>query len=143
MSLCWVSFFQTGAIPGNTWQYFYDNWQYLAIPENTLTILTNAKQYLPFQTILTNTKQYLPIRKNTKQYQTNLVLDGITKASRIVTNTIPVLSWYNQDLFLTVFCLSGIITVPILVIFTKPSMPNMFYNFYLVKNYNIVHISAN
>jgi hypothetical protein len=35
---------------------------------------------------------------------------------------IPISSWYHHDRVMTVFCLSGIITVPILAIFTKPSM---------------------
>ena len=47
---------------------------------------------------------------------------GIYKASNIATNTITVSSRYRHDMVLTVFCLSGIFTVPILVIFAKPSM---------------------
>ncbi len=44
------------------------------------------------------------------------------KASNIITNMIPVSSWYHHNTVMTVFCLSGIITVPILANFTKPSM---------------------
>jgi hypothetical protein len=47
------------------------------IPENTFTI----------QSI---TKQYLPISNDIKQYLTNLVSVGIAKASSIAANTIPV-----------------------------------------------------
>ena len=95
-----------------------DTWRYLAIPDNTFTILSNTKQYLP---ILNNTYQFLTIPNNTWQTWYWLVSAGITKASSIAANMIPV-SWrYRHDTVLTVFCLSGIVMVPILVIFTKPS----------------------
>jgi len=94
-----------------------DTWRYLAIPDNTFTILSNTKQYLP---ILNNTYQFLTIPNNTWQTWYRLVSAGIAKASSIAANTIPV-SWrYRHDTVLTVFCLSGIVTVPILAIFTKP-----------------------
>jgi hypothetical protein len=45
-----------------------------------------------------------------------LVLPGISKASSIAANMIPVSSRYRHDMVLTVFC---IVTVPILVFFCK------------------------
>jgi hypothetical protein len=57
-----------------------------------------------------------------------LVSPGIDKASSIATNTIPVPSRYHHDTVLTFFCLSGIIAVPILAIFPKPSMLILYYN---------------
>jgi hypothetical protein len=51
-----------------------------------------------------------------------MVSAGINKVSSIATNMITVSRRYHHDLVLTVFCLSGIITVPILAIFAKPSM---------------------
>ncbi len=53
-----------------------------------------------------------------------MVSVGIDNTVSIITNTIPVSSWYHHDRVLTVFCLSSIIIAPILVIFTKPLMPN-------------------
>jgi len=51
-----------------------------------------------------------------------MVSADIAKASSIAANMIPV-SWrYHHDMVLTVFCLSGIVMVLILVIFAKPSM---------------------
>ncbi len=51
-----------------------------------------------------------------------LVLPGIDQASRITANMIQVLWRYQHNLVLMVFCLAGIVTLPILVIFTKPLM---------------------
>jgi hypothetical protein len=44
------------------------------------------------------------------------------KASSIAANIIPLLQRYRHDTVLMIFCLAGIITVPILAIFTKPLM---------------------
>ena len=110
----------------NSWQYLKildDTWQYLAIPDNTFTILSNTKQYL---TILNNTYQFLTIPNNTWQTWYQLVSPGIHKASSIAANMIPVLSRYHHDMVLMVFCLPGIITVPIMMIFAKPSMLCMY-----------------
>ncbi len=64
----------------------------------------------------------LTIPNNTWQTWYWQISPGINKASHIPANTIPV-SWrYHHNMVLTVFCLSVIITVPILAIFTKPSM---------------------
>jgi len=105
-----------------------DTWRYLAIPDNTFTILSNTKQYLP---ILNNTYQFLTIPNNTWQTWYRLVSAGIAKASSIAANTIPV-SWrYRHDTVLTVFCLSGIVTVPILAIFTKPSTLTFYIQFHV------------
>ncbi len=105
----------------NSWQYLTilgDTWRYLAISDNSFTILSNTKQYLP---ILNNIYQLITIPNNTWQTWYRLVSAGIAKASSIAANTIPV-SWrYHHDTVLTVFCLSGIVTVPVLAIFTKPS----------------------
>jgi hypothetical protein len=49
-----------------------------------------------------------------------LVSPGIVKASGIAANTIPVSQRYCHNTVLMVFCLSGMIAVPILAIFTKP-----------------------
>ncbi len=122
--------FVFGIYCDNSWQYLMilcDTWQYLAILGNTrqyptilllhFPILNNTFQFL---TIFNNTIQYLPIPNNTWQTLYWLVLPGINRASSITANMIPV-SWrYRHDTVLTVFCLSGIITVPILAIFTKP-----------------------
>jgi hypothetical protein len=49
--------------------------------------------------------------------------DHVTiESADIVTNTIQISSLYHHDMVLTVFCLSGIISVPILAIFTKALM---------------------
>jgi hypothetical protein len=101
---------QSLSIPDNTWRYLVilgDTWQYFY----------NTKQYLP---ILNNSYQFLTIPNNTWQTWYWLVSAGIAKASSIAANTIPVLWRYRHDTVLTVFCLSGIVTVPILAIFTKP-----------------------
>jgi hypothetical protein len=42
------------------------------------------------------------------------------KASSIITNMIPISSWYHNDRVMTVFCAFGAIMVPILAIFAKP-----------------------
>ena len=107
---------------GYSWEYLTifsipcDTWRYLAIPDNAFTILSITKQYLP---ILNNSYQFLIIPNKTRQTGYQLVLPGINKASSFAANMIPVsqkvLSWYSSD----GFCLSGIITVPILTIFKK------------------------
>ena len=115
----------TGTIPGNTWQY-------LVIPGDTWQYLTILLQYLP---ILNNTYQFLTIPNNTWQTCYRLVSAGVDKASSIATNTIPV-SWrYHHDTVLMFFCLSGIITVPILAIFTKPLTLSCIYPNVLLHNH--------
>jgi hypothetical protein len=83
----------------------------------TFTILPNTKQCLKIL------KQYLPIPNNTKQYLTNLVSVGITWHRQNIkyccqydSSIVRVSLWYSSD----GFCLSGIVTVPILAIFAKP-----------------------
>jgi hypothetical protein len=96
------------------------------IPDNNFTILANTFTIRTNTfTILTNTKQYLPIPNNTRQTWYQLVLPGIDKASSMTAKKIPVLSRYHHDMVLTVFLPSGIIAVPIMVIFEKPSMLTM------------------
>jgi hypothetical protein len=61
----------------------------------------------------------LPIPSNIKQIWYHLVSLGNDKTSSIIANMIPVSSWYHHDVVLVVFCLSGIIMVLILAIFTN------------------------
>ncbi len=112
------SYYSTGAIIGNTWQYF-------AIPGDTCQYLTILLQHFPILSILTNTKQYLPIPNNTKQYLMNLVSFGIAWYRQSIkyhnqydSSFVKVSLQYNFDSF----CLSGIVYVLILAISTKPPM---------------------
>jgi hypothetical protein len=81
---------------------------------------------LQYLVILGDTSQYFyNIPNNTKQYLIDLVSVGIAwyhQSIKKCCKKIPVSSWYHHGMVLTVFCLSGIVTVPILAIFTKPLM---------------------
>ncbi len=116
------------AIPGNTWQYLGIPWntcQYLVISGNNwwyLAIPGDTWQYL---VIPGNTWWYLTILNNYKQYLTNLVLVCIIWYQQYIKYLLPI--WYQYchsivRIQLMVSYPSGIIKVPILVIFRKPSM---------------------
>ncbi len=95
-------FYSTEAIPGNTWQYFAihcDIWQ----------DFYNTSKYF----------KYLQSPNSTWQTLYQLVSPGINTASIFDANMNTV-SWRHcHNTVLVVFCLSGIITVPILMIFPK------------------------
>ncbi len=61
---------------------------------------------------------------NIKQYVTNLVSVGTDNTLSTIANMIPASSWYHHNMVLMVLCLSVIVIVLILAIFTKLSMLN-------------------
>ncbi len=80
-----------------------DTWRYLAIHDNTFTILSNTKQY-----------QFLTIPNNTKQYLTNLVSVGIgwycqsfKYCRQYHSSIMKVSSRYGSDVFLSVWYRHG------------------------------------
>ncbi len=94
-----VLFYSTGAIPGNTWQYF-------AIPDDTWQYLTILLQYFP---ILNNTYQFLTITNNTWQTWCWLVSSGIAWYQQSIkyhsqydSSIVKVSSQYSSDGFLSV-----------------------------------------
>ncbi len=94
-----VLFYLTGAIPGNTLQYF-------AIPDNTWQYLTILLQYFP---ILNNTYQFLTITNNTLQTWYWLVSSGIARYQQSIkyhsqydSSIVKVSSQYSSDGFLSV-----------------------------------------
>ncbi len=79
----------------------------------------DSREYL---TIVIINSQYLALDNSTLQIWNLLVLFGITKTSSITGYIIPVSSRYCHDTVLTVLCLSGIITILILVILKKTTV---------------------
>jgi hypothetical protein len=99
--------------------------QFLLIPDNTLHYVVILSHTYQFQTMLTNSEQYLPIPNNTYQFLTIPKKPGFSWYRLVSTKhqaSLPISSWCHHNTVLVVFCLSGIIMVLILPIFTKPLM---------------------
>ncbi len=124
-----VRYSSAGAITGNTRRHLAipsDTWQYQVVPDNTKRYLTIPSDTWQYQVVPDNT---FIIRINTNNFKQYLIpnklgigLYHLVLTSSIVTNMIPILSWYCHNMVLKVLCLSGIVTILILAIFRRPSM---------------------